>query len=191
MDLEDGFNLKLITQEKIEEALNSLLLTPCSKQVLEKFIDPREQIAFLRAKAISSLVTQVNEVFIKNISGIMNGKYDRALADEIPTASQLKDLKTTCQDRIYTYRKVLEIESAGFEVIGGLLSEFLSALKGTTKKAEKIKSLIPNHYLFGDIIDSNQRHEAIMHIVQFVVGMTDTFAIDTYRTIRGIRLPNY
>jgi dGTP triphosphohydrolase len=37
----------------------------------------------------------------------------------------------------------------------------------------------------------DQWYEAILNIVQFIAGMTDTFAIDTFRTIKGIRVPNY
>lgn len=89
------------------------------------------------------------------------------------------------------YRKVLEIESAGFEVIGGLLREFLNSLTDVSNKARKVKSLLSPHYVVGALDSPDQRYDAILHVVQFVSGMTDTFAIDTYRTIKGIRLPNY
>jgi dGTPase len=56
-------------------------------------------------------------------------------------------MKQLCRDKVYNYRKVLEIEAAGFDVIGGLLHEFIQSLKGSTKKSEKIKSLISDHYI--------------------------------------------
>ncbi len=56
---------------------------------------------------------------------------------------------------------------------------------------------------FGDIVsaaclahdikgDSDTKlYEKIVLITSYVAGMTDTFAIDTYRNLRGISLPNY
>lgn len=100
-------------------------------------------------------------------------------------------MEKICRENVYQYRKVLEIEAAGFEVIGGLLHVFINSLHGKTKKTEKIKNFLPPHYIGKHIDTPDQRYEAILQIVQFVAGMTDTFAIDTYRTITGIRLSNY
>lgn len=191
MDLEDGYSLKLVDQKEVEETLQSLLLSKVPNSTLDKIHDPRERIGLLRAFAISSLINQTSEVFKENLPGIMEGKFDTALAKKILKAQELENLKILCKKKIYSYRKVLEIESAGFEVIGGLLFEFLNALKNDTKKAKKIKSLLPNHYIIEHTDTPDQWYEAIMHVVQFVAGMTDTFAIDTYRSIKGIRLPNY
>lgn len=191
MDLEDGYSLKLVEKKEVEDTLQSLLLKEVPATILDKIHDNRERISYLRAIAISSLVNQTSEVFKENLPEIMEGKFDTPLADEIKTAKQLKELKTLCKEKVYSYRKVLEIESAGFEVIGGLLFEFLSALKNDTEKAKKIRSLLPKHYIIEHFDTPDQWYEAIMHVVQFVAGMTDTFAIDTYRSIKGIRLPNY
>ncbi len=191
MDLEDGYSLKLVDQKEVEETLQSLLLSSVPDSILEKLYDRRERIGLLRAYTISSLVKQTSDVFKENLPGIMEGKFDTALAKKILKAQELENLKDLCKKKIYSYRKVLEIESAGFEVIGGLLFEFLSALKKNTEKAKKIKSLLPKHYIVEHFNTPDQWYEAIMHVVQFVAGMTDTFAIDTYRSIKGIRLPNY
>lgn len=190
MDLEDGFNLKLVEKKEVIDALTGLI-DSANLSKLEKIREPREQIGYLRAKAIYSLVMQISAVFIENLTEIMEGKFDISLAQKIKCAKQLENLRKLCRENIYSYRKVLEIESAGFEVIGGLLFEFLSALKNNTEKAKKIKHLLPDHYIIEHIDTPNQWYEAVMHVVQFVAGMTDTFAIDTYRSIKGIRLPNY
>jgi dGTPase len=100
-------------------------------------------------------------------------------------------MKTLCREKVYTYRKVLEIEAAGFDVIGGLLREFIAVLKPETKKSEKIQKLISEHYVAKQLEKPDQWYEAILQVVQFVSGMTDTYAIDTYRSITGIHLPNY
>jgi dGTPase len=191
MDYEDGYNLNLVSQDDIEGAFHELLIKECSHDILEKTYDKRERVAFLRANAISSLNRQINEVFNDNIDKIMEGNYDTPLSEQITKASALKTLKSLCKEHVYNYRKVLEIESAGFEVIGGLLSAFLKALRHDSNHAKKIKSLLSPHYILKNYEAPDQWYEAILHIVQFIAGMTDTFAIDTYRAIKGIKLPNY
>ncbi|KMQ51134.1 Deoxyguanosinetriphosphate triphosphohydrolase [Chitinispirillum alkaliphilum] len=190
MDLEDGYNLKLVEYSKICDCLNSLILKK-DGLVSEKIHDEREKVGYLRAIAISSLIQQVSDVYAQNLPEIMEGKFDEPLVDKIHCVKELKDLKIHCRNYVYTYRKVLETEAAGFEVIGGLLYEFLDTLPAKTKKAEKIQKLLPQHYIAKGYDPQRQRYEEIMHIVQFVAGMTDTFAIDTYRAIKGIKLPNY
>jgi dGTPase len=190
MDLEDGCNIKLIDNKKAQTLMRGLIHEK-RDSVIDKIIDPREKVAYLRALAISSLVTQVTDVFIRKLPDIMAGSFDKPLASEIKTAEQLKKVVKVCKEDVYTYRKVLEIESAGFEVISGLLSEFLHAITEDTEKAKKIRQLLPKHYIAKGCSKEMQKYETIMHVVQFVAGMTDTFAIDTYRSIKGIRLPNY
>lgn len=180
MDLEDGYNLKLIEEKVIKDALSSLLSEGYNETVFDKIYDPREQVAFLRARAIGSLIYQIKEVFEKNLTEIIDGKYDKSLVKDIEIYDALQEMEKICREKVYRYRKVLEIEAAGFEVIGGLLGEFISSLQEKTKKAEKIKSLLPPHYIGKNLDTPDQRYEAILQIVQFVAGMTDTFAIDTY-----------
>jgi dGTPase len=191
MDFEDGYNLKIISHSEIENAFRALLTKECPNSVLDKTYDKREKVAYLRAIAITNLIEQVIEVFTGNLDKIMEGEYDKPLAKEITKSKELNNLDSLCKQNVYNYRKVLEIESAGFDIIGGLLDEFINSLRRNSKKAQKVKSLLAPHYILEKMDTPDQWYEAVMHIVQFVAGMTDTFAIDTYRTIKGIRLPSY
>ncbi len=84
---------------------------------------------------------------------------------------------------------MLQIEAAGFEVLPGLLDTFLFALKENKKESsKKILQLIPEEYKFDY---EGQPYDAIMSITTYISGMTDKFAVDTFRNIRGIQLPNY
>lgn len=55
-------------------------------------------------------------------------------------------------------------------------------------RANPVLSLIPKEYRFED---DEKSYEAIMSITKYIAGMTDAFAVDTYRTLQGIQLPNY
>ena len=83
---------------------------------------------------------------------------------------------------------MVEIEIAGYNVIGGLLQELMQAILHPEKtKSFKLLQLIPAQFHI-----SKQRetlYEDIFSIVDFVSGMTDLYAIDIYRKIKGINIP--
>ncbi|MBA4418071.1 MAG: dehydrogenase, partial [Syntrophus sp. (in: bacteria)] len=88
-----------------------------------------------------------------------------------------------------SHRPVLEVEAAGFQVLPGLLDSFLYAAKEPKKaSSERVLRLIPKEYIFDF---SKNPYEAIMSLTTYIAGMTDTFAVDTFRNLRGIQLPNY
>jgi dGTPase len=56
------------------------------------------------------------------------------------------------------------------------------------ESASKVLKLIPGHY----ILDyGKEQYNSILSIVGYIAGMTDNFAIDMYRNLSGIQLPNY
>ena len=189
MDLEDGCKLKLVSFDKTFRLLMDVIDGDREKllSVCDSLFDDREKIGFLRAKAINSLVTQCAGVFMENHDAILDGSFDMHLVDCIRSRDAVQEVSRTAHSEIYCYRKVLEIEAAGFEVLGGLLQAFLSAVFCDTRRDRQIKTLIPKQYINDDI----DRYDNIMNIIQFVSGMTDNFALDTFRAIKGITLPSY
>ncbi len=186
MDLEDGFKLGLLSYGEIEEFFKSVIGEGFSASKLNKIKDARERVGYLRAKAVNSLVAQTAEVFSGNIEEIISGEFEKSLLDGNKELKEIEDF--SCKN-IYSYRKAVEIETAGFEVIAGLLEAFLNAVTHDSKRDKKVKMLIPEQFLPGNV--SANSYEATMRIVQFVSSMTDTYAIDAYRTLKGIKLPNY
>jgi dGTPase len=80
----------------------------------------------------------------------------------------------------------VEIEIAGYKIIGTLLEEFISAvIQPENLYRKKILSLLPEQYK----TESGQLYHKIQSVVDFISGMTDIFALDLYRKINGISLP--
>ena len=77
--------------------------------------------------------------------------------------------------------------------MGGLFGIFLEATvrKPELKKSEKIRSLISAQFLDKEKKPFSDKYQTIMNITEYISCMTDTFAIDTYRILKGISLPNY
>lgn len=192
MDLEDGCKYNLLDYN----AVSKLMINICNADsgdtetnALKKIIDKKNKIGYLRAKAINSLIQQVAKAFVKNEEDILNQEMEKPLCDLIESASIMKQIRDISKLEIYTYKPVLQVEAAGFQVLPGLLNTFLTAVINSKKSSsKKVLQLIPEEYK-GD--SDTTLYEKIVLITSYVAGMTDTFAIDTYRNLRGISLPNY
>ena len=91
IDYEDGFQMRLIPFEEIEDAFlkiigKDLLSTERYNQLTSK--DAR--IAYLRSKVINTLVGEAAAVFITHEEEILHGTFREALLDHVPQAKILK-----------------------------------------------------------------------------------------------------
>jgi len=200
-DFEDGYRHRIISYEIIKELFSEIAEAfPKKSNInnIKKIINEADKIGYLRAKAINSLAYQVGYIFIENEEKILNCEFDQQLCDLIKSKLLLDEIIKLSIEKIYSYRTVLQVETAGFQIISGLLNIFLFALKdkGECDKKEikcressiKILKLLPKQYLW----DYNkERYDSILNITGYIAGMTDNFAVDTYRNLSGIQLPNY
>jgi dGTPase len=192
MDLEDGYNHGLISYKKT----SNLLIRICNSvddntdlQKKEDIINKKEKISYLRAKAINSLVKQAVSVFMEKEQDILSGTFDKSLIKLIPGKDIMNEIGDISSSQIYSNKSVLQVEAAGFQVLPGLLDIFLNAVKNNKKESsKKILNILPDEYIFNYNEDP---YNSIMGILTYVAGMTDQFAVDTYRNFKGIQLPNY
>lgn len=191
MDLEDGFRLGLLTFRETE----SLLLPLIHKRDLSgyKKRDENEKVGYLRAKAISDLVKLVADVFMDNESEILAGKFNRELVSVIAKSGTLKKIEKASIVKIYRHRSVVEREAAGYEVLGGLLDTFIYAynqfsVNQLSPKNRAIINLIPKRFFYEEQ-NSFELYQRLLRIIDFVSGMTDSYAVSIYRKIKGISLP--
>lgn len=191
IDLEDGYIQDLVTFEQVSTLLMSIaeLSEEARDRIdnISRIHDPRNRLGYLRSLAIHSLIDQVLEVFLKNEDSILTGEFDQTLIERIPAKPILEEINTLSEQNIYSYGPVLQIEAAGFQVLPGLLELFFTALtKKEKKSSQKIVSILGcNHVVDYD----SDPYNAVLSIVSYVAGMTDTFALDTYRNLKGIQLP--
>ena len=189
MDLEDGFRLGLIPFKETEEMLIPLINKQALKGYKEK--DEKDRIGYLRAIAISELVNELAKVFLDEEKNILNGKFEDDLIGEIKRAKALNRIKEISIVKIYKSRSVVEREVAGYEVLGGLLDTFIDsyneAYEGKiSSKNKSVFALLPNR-ISEDIPDD--LYLRLLRIIDFVSGMTDSFAVSLFRKIKGISLP--
>ncbi len=195
MDVEDAFKLGILGFDETRSLMMSFhqdspkKMTREIEKTLRLVSDPNERISYLRAGVIGKLIHHCSDVFINNHEAILIGKFTGSLLKNIgPGMLQaMKYVQEISLSEIYNHRTVVEIEIAGHKIIGTLLEEFTGALLNPEKPlSRKILMLIPDQYEPAD----NSTYHRIQSAVDFISGMTDVYALDLYRKIKGISLPD-
>jgi len=199
IDYEDAHRLGILTFEETAEDLKALLKENPKEdlQKIERNLrgleqDPNESIAYLRAKAINFLVDRCAKVFLDNQEAIMAADFNTALIDEVPEIqAALNTIRTKSINRIYNHDSVLKIELAGFKIMSGLIEDLVEAALTPAperqKRHGKILGLMPIQYRFAEEASD---YEKIMCLLDYVSGMTDNYALELYRNLRGISVPS-
>ena len=101
------------------------------------------------------------------------------------------------KETIYTARPALEIETAGFEVLGALLGLFTQAVEAKagvegvrfTTRERMLMKLLPAQFLGHAGEPDPDPYVRLLQVADFVAGMTDSYAVDMYRKLKGFALP--
>lgn len=195
VDLEDASRLGFVRHEDAELLLADMAGNTVNDGKLQRMHEPKERIEYLRAKAIGRLLEGAAAVFLEYEADILSGSFDRDLLDDSPVATPLQAVKRVAQEHIYQARPALEIETAGFEVLGGLLSLFVAAVEAgagmrhKTTREKMLLKLLPAQFLGPDGQPDPDPYLRLLRVADFVAGMTDSYAVDLYRKLKGIDLP--
>ncbi len=188
IDFEDGLRLGLVPHEKGIELLRQIWGSDPNHISSLTFYDKFEEVGYLRARIIGTLINDCAQIFLDHEQEILNGTFDTPLINLLsckPVLDEIKDLSITL---IYRNKPVLEIEAAGFEVLGGLLDVCMKVVfKPESKHHRKLADLIPQQYI--KLPETATDYERIIHITDFVTSLTDQAAINLFRKIKGIELP--
>lgn len=190
IDLEDAHRLGILHYDELESMLLPLCQDDKLKERLSQLADLDSRVSLLRAKAINTLLINCARLFIREQDRILAGTFDRALTDaldgELLTAMQ--HIESVSVSRIYNAPSVVQIEVAGYKVMSGLLEEFIPAYLSNRRSPyeKKIVKLMPSQ--FG--AHQDDAYTKIRSTLDFVSGMTDLYAVDLYRRIKGITFPS-
>lgn len=193
IDLEDAHRLGIISHSGCVEVFKSLLSSIAPQEIdrihqrLESISNKNDRIAYLRAKSIHHLTLQCIDAFIDNFESILNGTHSKALLDIVQEQhTTIKDIEEYSIENIYNHRSVIEIENAGYNVMYELLSHLVSPIildKDERDNAEKkAVKLIPSQFLY----EHEDVYKRVLGVLDYVSGMTDNYATDLYRKIKGI-----
>jgi dGTPase len=195
MDLEDAYKLGILSNERVKKLFLNFYdsgedkkTLKSIKETLNRVTDKNEQISYLRAGVIGKLIHESMRIFEENYEVILVGNFTKSLVDSLQNrqAEAMKKVKEISYSEVYAHRTVVEIEIAGYKIIGTLLEEFVGAVVSPENNYnKKILSLLPEQYR----PQNDSLYHKIQSAVDFISGMTDVFALDLYRKIKGISLP--
>jgi len=191
IDFEDGLRLGWIDHKYGKELLMAII-KDLYKERFNQIPSNHEKISYLRANVINTLINECVSIFSENEQSILSGEFNESLIDLSQHSKVIDEIKKVSFEKVYSNQKVLEIEAAGYEILGGLLDLFINAVndiyesKGSFK-SKKILQLIPKEF---HPEESDDLYSRIMKVCEHISGMTDSQALSTYRIFKGIDIPN-
>ena len=188
IDLEDAHHLKILTYQEVED----LLLPLCGGEDLRKRLDTLNEkasrVELLRAKAINTLINGCAEAFVNYQDQILAGTFEKSLMDALSPdiVHQMKVISKISIAKIYNAPAVVQIEIAGYRVMNSLLEEFVPAYLKHNKSIfdKKLVAMMPEQFH----TKNEDAYSKIRSVLDFVSGMTDIYAVDFYRKIKGIEI---
>jgi dGTPase len=191
IDLEDGCRLGLVSFEETVEMMASILQTQFDRQKLDRLYSLNGKLGVLRAMAINKLLDECTTAFLDFETSILEGEFDQALTDIIPSQEALRTITEISVKKIYRAKQVVEIEAAGHEVLPGLLHEFIEAgfhyvKGGHSRKYANLALLLPEEILFNCKQSDGDTYLILREIIDFVSGLTDRHALSLFKKIKGV-----
>ncbi len=191
MDMEDAHKLKLLTYEETKR-LYLLFFDEERKKHIEEICrivtDINEQIAYLRSSVIGILIKECTRVFVENEGKIRMGLFEGSLIKHI--GERQKNAYECCSQiavrKIYRSRDVLDVELAGFRIISTLINLMIHAVRYPEKAYSQ---LLINRVSEQYNVHAPTLYGKIQAVLDYISGMTDVYALDLYRKIKGNSLP--
>jgi dGTPase len=191
MDMEDAHKLRILSTEQTEKLLTAFHdqkdedFSNYKNRIYQEVTDTNERIAFLRATAINRLVKSVSSIFVKHEAEILAGKFEGSLVDylEADLKKALDESRKLSVKAIYNHPEVVKIELTGFHVLGTLMEEFSQAvIAPKTIYHRKLQSLLPEQFK----PQNDDTYSKLQSVIDFISGMTDLYAMQLYKDLRGI-----
>lgn len=200
VDMEDAHRLGILSHEVVKDAFIDVIArinrpgedVDRILNIYNKIGDQNEKISYLRAKAINILTITAADIFYENRDKILQGTFNDTLIDNIDDACNAFNLVTEISiEKIYNHDTVLEVEIAGYNVMSELLSLFVPALlkEKPNHKDQKILKLFPLQ--FREFETATSAYDKVLNAFDTISGMTDLFATELYRKLKGIDIPQH
>ncbi|MCA9691408.1 MAG: deoxyguanosinetriphosphate triphosphohydrolase [Myxococcales bacterium] len=188
-DLEDAVELNLITYEEVRDVYASVSIR---KEAIEARPTKRMRLEYYREVATSKLISDVVRIFLEHEDEIMRGAYFGELLQHsrLGKSLVLESAKNLAEKKAFKHEKKVKVETAAFEVLSTLLKTFSDAVVegvsrstngDASKKTGRVLDLMGNSKP-----EMTSVHESLLFVTDFICGMTDRYAWDLFKQIRGI-----
>lgn len=207
-DIEDGVKLGLIDFDKIKSVFQKNLKENISlidelDKLHSNFSSFENEKLFLtvqnfRVKTQGIMIGAIIECFKAHYESIMDGSFSEELIQK-STASDIRKSYKELQIIIFDNKKIMQTEIAGWEVLYGLLDIFIPACQsdnfnpiGNNKESRLYKLISSSfRYIYENYNNDDNlsdKYKQFQLIVDFIAGMTDSYALNLFQKLKGIRL---
>jgi dGTPase len=177
IDVEDAFKLDRLSFKDAEELLVAFL--PSANSYRHKD-DDGESINWLRAKAISALIDQVDVMFQEFLPNIMNGTFPCPLLEKISSHAALKDAGAAVARRVFEWERTISAEIAGAQMITDVLERLISAVESPSSyRNEMLLKIVPGYE------NNLPIYSGILYVTDFLAGMTDSYLQRIHKRVTG------
>ena len=195
IDLEDGVEVGLLQYHEVETLLSPLLVDQW-EQVQEDLANEegdRRKLQILRGYAMEVMVQAVSASFTRHEAQLLQGCLDGGIIDYCPEAVRhvVADAKELARQRIFRDGRKLTIEIGSYTTLGILLDAFLSAAREcSTSQAPTFRNARLLELMGGSAPQPGWTlYESYMRTIDYISGMTDTYAASLARQFSGYYPP--
>lgn len=191
MDIEDAHRLKILSTDEVKTLLKGFFPEYDRERMdrsMARLQDPNEQIGYLRSNVIGAMVNDCARVFAENEDAILTGTFEGSLIEH--QSSLLREGYAACSatawDKIYRAAEVVDIEIAGNRILTYLLTALMEAVLYPERNFSRLLlEKVPAQYA----MRSPDLFTRLQGMLDHVSGMTDVYALNLYRQLRGLSLP--
>lgn len=185
-DIEDAFVSRIISYDEARTKLG--LLAAMDAKTLDRAEDEREQhgetaaIRFIRAVAVGRCLRALTETMDMRYDDMMQGRLAQSLTEASSLAQRYEMVKDFSVHRIYRHESVVKVEITGYNIISRLMQLFLEWVENPKSNlGRKIGAI-----LHAEPAAAAEKQVRFLHVIDYVSGMTDSYALQTYRSLFGL-----
>jgi dGTPase len=216
-DLEDGVKKGVVPWQDVYEELRGEFASKSQEYVqMFEYVDAMSEraktnkvperetieVSNFRVRAQGLIIRSVIQAFQNSYEEIMAGRFQDELIAICSAAPFAGALRSIAKKHVYSSREVLTLELAGHNAIRGLLDLFVPAAIASLSNEpsayhERLYKIISSNYEYVHRLDAqgNVRpkngvtlYEKLQLVTDFIAGMTDSYVIDLYQRLRGLKI---
>ena len=184
-DIEDAFVSGIISYETAVE--NLLLLSDANASTRDKVRSEcarggeRAALRYARAVTIGACIRAVAAALSEHYAAIMDGTHRCSLMKSSALASAYEEVSVFSRERIYSHESVIKVEVTGFNVMMKLMELYMEWVDSPDSPLGRHLAAI----LHADAVLAEDAEYRFAHVIDYVSGMTDSYALKTYADLFG------
>lgn len=200
IDLEDGIEMELLSYDEVINLLSKVVNFEELSPIYHRFLKNdsyRQRMSFPREKAIEILVNNIVDTFMREKDVLLNGNFEyndliHACGGKIEEF--INQAKSLTRDKIFYNHRRVKLELGAYATLDILLNSFIKAAYNLRNSGDGYQSLSFKDKRILELMGANKPqkewtlYNSYMRILDYIVGMTDNYAMDIGQQLMGFSL---